>query len=373
MNSATAVDFNATSSAHTDSSRRHTILAEKIARGRATAASVMERVFTEIPADAVVKSGDIAWMRRELPAAAGTAAPQYLAAVIDNRAYKVSDHALSQVAERVGVPYAYLSQLARGAQPWQTDLAAHLLSEHHDHRDSERRLVRSVKGVIRGYLSDKYRRLDSRPLVDALAQEAQALGAVPVDGVVTETRAALKVIMPEPIEVRPGEWVALGAEWSNSDFGNGTHSLRGFVIRVACLNGMTTENSLRQVHVGAKLSDDFEFSARTMRLDTETSVSALRDVVRGVLGPAGADKLRARVAAASDKEVGKAPLERRVKELPKATQKLVVDAFESEDVINLPEGKNAWRASNAISWVARNCEDAEQRLDLERLAGEASS
>ena len=53
----------------------------------------------------------------------------------------------------------------------------------------------------------------------------------------------------------------------------------------------------------------------------------------------------------------------------KATVKAVVDAFTGPDVVNLPAGDTAWRGSNAISWIARNTQDAEQRLDLERLAG----
>ena len=52
-----------------------------------------------------------------------------------------------------------------------------------------------------------------------------------------------------------------------------------------------------------------------------------------------------------------------------ATAKSIADAFAGNDVVNLPPGKTAWRASNAISWIARATEDAEARLDLERLAG----
>ena len=57
------------------------------------------------------------------------------------------------------------------------------------------------------------------------------------------------------------------------------------------------------------------------------------------------------------------------KTFPKHVQKSVVAAFDSADVINLPEGQTAWRASNAISWIARHTEDAEMRLELERAAG----
>jgi hypothetical protein len=67
--------------------------------------------------------------------------------------------------------------------------------------------------------------------------------------------------------------------------------------------------------------------------------------------------------------MSKTQLSTATRTLPSQVQKSVVDAFESPDVINLPEGNTAWRASNAISWVARQTKDAELRLDLERAAG----
>jgi hypothetical protein len=123
------------------------------------------------------------------------------------------------------------------------------------------------------------------------------------------------------------------------------------------------------VHLGARLSEAIEFSDRTHRLDTAASVSALRDVVRGALGPAGRDQMIEHIRAAHDRAMNKTQLSTATRALPKQVQKSVVDAFESPDVINLPEGNTAWRASNAISWVARHTEDAELRLDLERAAG----
>jgi hypothetical protein len=75
------------------------------------------------------------------------------------------------------------------------------------------------------------------------------------------------------------------------------------------------------------------------------------------------------IRKASEKEFSKGQLSTAVRALPKADQKLIVDAYESGDVVNLPPGNTAWRASNAISWVARHTEDAEKRLELERAAG----
>lgn len=75
------------------------------------------------------------------------------------------------------------------------------------------------------------------------------------------------------------------------------------------------------------------------------------------------------IRASHERGMNKAQLSSATRALPKNVQKAVVDAFESEDVINLPEGATAWRASNAISWVARHAEDPELRIDLERAAG----
>ena len=243
-----------------------------------------------------------------------------------------------------------------------------MLSRHFSH-DKGRVLVRSVRGTMRACLSDKYRRLDMRPLAEAMVEEAQKADAIPCDGLITDTRVALKIIHPEIIEPVPGEFMVYGVEWSTSDFGNGCNSIRAFALRAACLNGMTRENILRQIHLGSRFSDDVELSERTYQLDTKASVSAVRDVVRGALGPAGIDNMTSKIVGAASKTYSSKQLAAVLKNLPKAQAKSIVDAYESDDVINLPAGDNAWRASNAVSWIARHTADAEARLDLERVAG----
>jgi hypothetical protein len=359
-----------------EASRYRTILDRKISEGAKRAASVIETIHQNAPTDAIVPTSRV---RFSFQASPQSAVGNGLLVGWDGlETFRTSDHALAQVAERAGAPTAYIRQLASGIAEhenpfWSRALAADILNTSYANLPRERVLARRVGGQLRGWLSDRYRRLDSRPLVDALAQASQELGAIPVDGSATETRVALKVMMPEIIEPVPGEYLVLGLEWSNSDYGNGTHGVREFVLRVACLNGMTRENLLRQIHLGGRLGDSIEYSDRTLRLDTAASVSALRDTVRGALGPAARSKLADRIRAASDQEASSAMVRGALKGFPKETAKLAADAFDSEDVLNLPAGKTAWRASNAISWIAKNCEDAERRLDLERAAGSVVS
>jgi hypothetical protein len=344
-----------------EAARYQAILQRRIDEGAKRAADVITTIERDQPRDQIVRAR----------AAGFDVAPTHGIRVrVADDWYQPTDFALGQIAARAGVPLQYLRELAAPhSAPWQHQLASEILGQHYGNAGDARVLVRSVRGQLRGWVSDKYRRLDSRPLVDALASEARNAGAVPIDGVATETRVAIKVIVPRILEPIPGEFLVYGGEWSNSDFGNGMHSFRTFALRVVCLNGMTRENLLKQVHLGARLSEEIEFSDPTHRLDTAASVSALRDVVRGALGPAARDRMIEHVRTAHDRAMSKTQLSTATRTLPKQVQKSVVDAFESPDVINLPEGNTAWRASNAISWVARHTEDAELRLDLERAAG----
>lgn len=336
------------------------ILDKKIEAGRAVAARVIERIQADVPTDVIARSSVLAFA----PAAVGSG----LQLTAGDNVLVPSDYALGQIATRAEIPVTYLRELAAGGD-WQRELASHALNEHFGHQDTGRVLLRSVRGQLRGMLSDKYRRIDCRPLVDALAFEAQRVGALPIDGTATETRVAIKLLMPEIVEVFPGEYMVYGGEWSDSDYGNGSNSFRAFGLRVQCLNGMTTENVLKQIHLGGRLHEAIEFSDRTYRLDTAASVSGLRDVVRGVLGEGGRARLTASIRKAHEAKFTSSQLKAATKPFTKEVSKAVVDAFEGLDVINLPAGETAWRASNALSWVAKSVKSDETRLDLERAAG----
>lgn len=348
-----------------EAARYRAVLDNAVAKGTSRAASVIQSVYESVPTDQIVPTSRVEF--RSVARAADHT--QFMVAFDDAEMITVSDHALAQVAERASSPPAYVRELARSIDSWKRDLAADILNRSYANLPRERCLARSVNGQLRGWMSDRYRRIDSRPCLDALVSEAEQVGALPFDGNATETRVAVKIILPRVLEPMPGEFVALGLEWSNSDYGNGTHGVREFLLRVACLNGATRENLLRQIHLGARLADTIEYSDRTLRLDTAASVSALKDVVRGALGPAAVENLAAKLRAAADRQASAATVRGALKSFPKDTVKAAVDAFESNDVLNLPAGPTAWRASNAISWIARHVDDAEKRLDLERAAG----
>lgn len=347
-----------------EASRARAILEKKISEGAASARGLVDRIYKQAPQDAIAKV-DALRFGTDVPNAGG------FHVAIGDKTQTIHRHALGQIAGRADVPPSYLSELVEG-NPWQREMAAEILNRSffHGHK-GERALVRSIGDQVRGFLSDRYRRLDSRPLFEAFAGTCQELGAVPVEGTVSDVRVAMKALLPVVFEPIAGEALCLGVEWGNSDFGAARHSVRAFIYRLWCLNGATMEDSLSQVHLGGRLGDDIQFSQKTYELDTKTSVSALKDIVKSVLGE---DKVRAQlegIKVAHEKKVDWKRLRTTLaKKLLASEIKAVEQSYQSEDVIMLPPGENMWRVSNAISWIAGRTDDADRKLELQRLAGE---
>ncbi len=325
--------------------------------GRQNAGQVIEHVMNHQPQDFIVKANALQFT--------GNGG---LKVALNNAEFGVHRFALGQIAENANLPVKFLDSLT--ASDWGRALVAHNFNEIFKHRSGKRHLVRTVNGgEVRGFLSDSYRRLDSRPLVEAFVSGVQKLGALPYKGDVMDTKINIAAIVPEVYEVA-GEVLAFVISFENSDFGNGAVSLRVGLVRIWCDNLHIFEESLRQIHLGKRLADDIVYSRQTYELDTKTTVSALNDMIAAQINREGIQKRMELVTAASQKAVDPAQAQKMLKEmLGTAKAQEVIDAYKSADIEMLPAGNDVWRLSNAISWVAGKETDGEKRLDLMKLAG----
>lgn len=347
-----------------------------IAHGTTRFGRVLDQVMTQQPTDELVRASAVKFE---------AAAADRLVARFNgvDGARGMHRHALGQLAGRLGIPWAYLDSLLHAPAPeglheqdprrvWGADLAAHnlnkLLAEGAP-RDA-RYLVRSVNNEARGWLSDRYRRLDSRPIVESFAHACQRLGAVPCEGHALDTKIMIKAMLPTVFEPVKHEVMAVGVALENSDFGNGALSLRAFVLRLWCTNLAITDQNLREVHLGARLAEDIEWSEETYNLDTRRMASMIGDVVQKQLGPAKVDQLMSAIIKANEMKIDpKAALAALGKDLTKTEVAAAVDAFNAPDVELLPPGNTKWRLSNAVSWLAGQTPDEERRIELEKVAG----
>jgi hypothetical protein len=173
-------------------------------------------------------------------------------------------NAIKQAASRVEIPTAYVDKLQSRGE-WGQQLLAHNLNEQFSHLNGDKFLTRSTHGVVKGFLSDSYRRMDSRPILDSFIAACDAVGALPYMGYNLESKMAIQAILPMVFEPVPGEVIAFGVYLGNSDFGDGALSLRGFFERMWCENGAIMEEILRKIHLGKRLSEDISFLSTDVR------------------------------------------------------------------------------------------------------------
>lgn len=335
-----------------------------IKQGREGAVRLLNEVNTRAIRDALPTGADLAWAYDE---------QNRLTMKVENTGQRVHRHALGQLAARAGIPGAYLNELATSDNANKRALAVGALRTHYHATDlaTTSHLVRCVDGEARAVLSDSYKRLDSRPLLETFAEVCQQYGAIPTTATASDVRMQLKAYLPHIFEPVDGEVMLIGLAWSNSDFGAGAHGSAVTILRLNCYNGATGDQVIRQVHAGRRLdAQGVRLSQETLDLETKLAASVLKDTATEAFGPERVNGLLGQIRSAATQGMTWETLRKRIANgTSKGEQEAIKVAFEGADTFNLPAGQTAWRASNAVSWIAGQASDADRKLDLERLAG----
>jgi hypothetical protein len=357
-------------SAVNDQNKAHLRILEMINRGTNRASFVIDKIMSEVPVDYVVPARSLHFSgdSGKVSVSGGSA--------LEPRG--IHRHALRQMAEVAGMPLAWAdrilglsddSDIEGDVDPYGAKLLAHSLNEIYKHSDS-RHLMRCV-GDVRGFLSDRYRRIDSRPIMERLFTAMQNVGLRPYDGYALDTKVEVQAIIPKIYSPYPGELVAFGLTFRSSDYGDGALDVRGFTIRPACANGMIRESMLRQVHLGGRLSEDLQLSTRTYNLDTETMASATFDVVNNAFSDAKIEREMLAIRSSQEKELDpKRATERLRKVLSKGEAEQAIALFASADIVTMPPGQTEYRMSNALSWLANNTKDERRKIEIQEIAGD---
>ena len=289
--------------------------------------------------------------------------------------FNLHPNAVSQIAERMGIPTKYLRNLATGSM-WEQQLAAHVLNVHSGWTQRSRVLVRSVGTEVRAVLSDSYRRLNSVEIITAFVEEASKQGAVIADAYMSDTKVWVETILPMPFTIptaKNGEVVIFaGARFSTSDYGDGAVDMRAFMLNGACTNGMVRESIMKQVHLGSKLPDNIALSDETYALDTKTTVSAVRDLTAGLYAKDNIMRKALEIQGASEIDVD---FDHELKNLVKNGSLLKQEKEEVEKVLmrNDPNdgvqgGATLWKLTQAITAHAREL-SPERSRDLHEISG----
>lgn len=196
-----------------------------------------------------------------------------------------------QIGDRIGIPSKYYDRMLSEAPA--------LLASNVNHwfaNAPEKRLVRTLDGKARAFLSNRYQRIDNVNVAEVvLPVLAETAGIQVMSTEITERKLYIKAVthsvQAEVKSRRVGDIVEAGVMISNSEVGLGSIAVTPFFHFLVCLNGMIrSKEGLRATHLGTKLDGD-ENLAEVLADDTRRSIDRtvllkVRDVVRAAMDAA---------------------------------------------------------------------------------------
>jgi hypothetical protein len=310
----------------------------------------------------------------------------YISYAGDPKEYTIHKHALQQLSTKVGFPIVYLNALGKPSQGgWKTDLLAHNLNElfhkeeFKDRSGAPRFLHRIVGNQLRGFLSRRFNRhIASAPLLRAYLAACAEASAFAFDATTSDIKIALKCMLPHVFMPVPGQYVCVGVEWGNSDFGAGRMQVALSVWNPQGNRFSVLDQVLSRVHIGSVIEDsDIELSEETAKKECEAQASAIKDAVLKQLSPESIDRLLDAIRRAHEEQI---PWDKLKAHLSRFISKVEVENLQKmleEESYDLPPIRHdvdgpvptKWWAANALSFLAEKATDAEKKLDLQHAAG----
>ena len=284
----------------------------------------------------------------------------------DALSFPTSENAHTQIAQNLKIPVKYYRRMRLEAPEL---LATNVNTWFAD--QPKRRMIRTLDGNARAYLSDRYRRLDNFQLADVVFNVLSEMGnnVEVVSSELTENRMYIKAINQGlQLDVKPGDTVQAGICISNSEVGLGSLSVEPLIYRLVCTNGMIARDfSTRKYHVGRAMdSNAFElFSDDTLKADDKAFFLKIKDTVKAAVDMAKFSLIVDQLKKSTEKPIKGNPV--------KTVEVLAKDSDYTEEessgiLTHLIRGGDltAFGLSNAVTRTAQDLENYDRATHFER-------
>lgn len=296
----------------------------------------------------------------------------------ENREYYLNGHSSGQLSTFAEIPAQYYRRLELENPNLLADNVNHGLGKAQGKNRMLRTYIKDNKPLVRGFVSDKYRRLDSYDLLESIFPTLQQNNMQVISSEVTEQKMYLKVLSPKlEGEIKEGDRVQYGLVISNSDVGSGSVRVEPLIYRLVCSNGMISNTAMKKYHVGRSQSEqDFYglLTEDTRNLDDQAFWAKVKDLVMASLQPENFQGEIERIRYAANNEIrNQDPME--VVELAMRATSVTGKETKNSILASLASGnENAgftqWGLMNAFTRTAQsNALDYQQGIELERAAG----
>lgn len=298
--------------------------------------------------------------------------------------YKINGTAEAQMRDFAGVPKVAWDHLRTHDPERLRDHVNHQLGK----KAGEGRMLRTLDGRLRAFLSPSYRPLENIDFARAAIPILQNKGVRVLSANVDDDRLYLKGTVPslrwDANTIRPGvhaflkpgrdnviEW---GVVLSNSEVGKGSLSVETLAYYLACLNGAIGTVAMRKAHLGRReqFGDDAsEFMSDESRAAEDRAFFLkARDVVNGVLTQDMLARYVQKIEAAAERKVEGNQLEA----VARIGERLGLNQAEVVEVTNIYARQadfTAWGVANAITEYAQEESlDYAKATELEKMGGQ---
>ncbi len=289
---------------------------------------------------------------------------------------KIRNFAHGQIAAFTGIRKDYYDRMRNEAPAlWATNVNHWLQADFV--ANGTKRLVRTIDGETRGFLSNSYRCIDNIDIAEAALPVLMRDRQLRIESAdITESRMYIKAVSAKFEYKTVGDVVQAGVVIRNSEVGDGLVAVEPLLWKLGCLNGaIFADATLRKYHVGRKqdgienLVTEFMRDA-TRRADDKALMMKVQDAVAAAFNDAFFRKLVDRFNATAERKIEGDP----VQVVEVAAKKFGLNEFERGSVLkNLINGGSLSQFGLLNAVTATSQEDSltyERATQLERLGGE---
>lgn len=216
----------------------------------------------------------------------------------------INEVAHNQIGANLGIPSKYYDKM-RSENP---ELLAQNVNSWFN-KEPKRRMLRTLDGTARAFLSDRYRRIDNFEIAQTVLPIIANMPDAKIESCeVTDERMYLKVVNPRlTTEVVPGDIVQSGILITNSEVGLGSVTIMPLVYRLVCSNGMIVNDAkMRRYHVGRgnEAAEDYTiYSDATLKASDEALMMKIQDTVRSVVDQTRFEKVVSMMRIAKEAKI----------------------------------------------------------------------
>jgi hypothetical protein len=240
------------------------------------------------------------------------------------------------------------------------------------------RMVRTLDGKVRAFLSNSYRRLDGYDLLNNVLPMMLDRKMKVISAEITEQRMYIKAVTDQLMaDVKQGDTVQYGLVISSSDVGGGSVKVEPFLNRLVCTNGLILPHTLRTSHLtGRQQAAEVEelFTDQTKELENNAYWSKVRDVVTATLSDNYFEQAVEKLRVTAEDKITNFDLIKVVEMTNKAINSNLNEKAKQDIVAALANGNEGagltrWGLINAFTRGAESEHlDYDESVNLERSA-----